>query len=386
MGTFADDMLPLLRTLPRPLAALLLQQGLRYEWMFPRERAELEETLKVLRDPRSEDSERAVQGFVALKVPASVQLPDWERQPAAFAEAFTAAMWSSDQIGSFRNAAKQLIGLQARSEGGGSRAVVIVMDAGLHAENASASLFRRLRSVGTHFTSVPKEATSGSALQRWIAARGASDPTAYAHWVVSGDDVLKPLPADPIVVLTYAGLKPARQHLLGLMNQARSAQTAGGPEGLRSAMMAMRPEQIGLQEGTDPVLSAFATEVLVSGSGTQLYSTTFVQWVIREALRRAQPSTIVARFTPRSRSASMDVRLSRAEEEPPLDPAGSLVDAEMHTYMSYVNLLRLGGAERSHFLVWHEGYGQALLVGPGVSAGQTERAKTNLAELLTRMA
>jgi len=53
--------------------------------------------------------------------------------------------------------------------------------------------------------------------------------------------------------------------------------------------------------GGDAVLNRFQLSVLTEGSGTQIYSTTFVQWAARELLRRAQPLTLLARFAPRLR-------------------------------------------------------------------------------------
>ena len=52
--------------------------------------------------------------------------------------------------------------------------------------------------------------------------------------------------------------------------------------------------------GADAMLTRFQLSLLTEGSGTQVFATTFVQWAAREALRRAQPITLLARFTPRS--------------------------------------------------------------------------------------
>ena len=41
------------------------------------------------------------------------------------------------------------------------------------------------------------------------------------------------------------------------------------------------------------MLNRFQLSLLTEGSGTQVFSTTFVQWAAREALRRAQPLTLV---------------------------------------------------------------------------------------------
>ncbi len=385
MSEFAAQSLLLLRTLPVPLAALLMQQVLRYGTMFPRERHELEATLASLQPPRSAEKEHAVAAFAALRLSAGLKTSTWENDPASWMESFTAEMWSTGQIGALRDAARLVLPVQAADAPDAQRrAVVVVFDKRLQADGGAAALFRRLRPAGTHFAAVGAKDADG-VLRQWLTARADAHAEPYAHWMVCGEAVAA-LQVPKTATLSYAALQPARQHLLHLMNEARNEQGGGGPEGLRHAMQQLKPQQMGLPADTDPVLAAFATDVLTGGSGTQLYATTFVQWTAREVLRRAQPRTLVARFTPRNQSASMDMRLAHPTAEPPLDGAGSLLDAEMGAHLTQVNLQRLPGAERAHFLAWHEGYGQAVLIGEGVAAGVETGTRTSLRDLLQRMA
>ncbi len=60
----------------------------------------------------------------------------------------------------------------------------------------------------------------------------------------------------------------------------------------------MKPEEAGLNAGGDTVLNRFQLSLLTEGSGTQVFSTTFVQWAAREALRRAQPLTMLDPLRP----------------------------------------------------------------------------------------
>jgi hypothetical protein len=147
-----------------------------------------------------------------------------------------------------------------------------------------------------------------------------------------------------VVSLSYNGLSEARQKLLAFCNAARNTAASGDPKGLRHALLHLTPEQIGLSSIENPILRTFAMEIFTEGSGTQLYSTTFVQWTIREVLRRAQPQTLLARFTPRSAATAIDVRIASPELEPASDCAGSLIDAQMGAYLSYLNLMRLPGS------------------------------------------
>ena len=68
---------------------------------------------------------------------------------------------------------------------------------------------------------------------------------------------------------------------------------------------------------------------LTEGSGTQVFSTSFVPWTAREALRRAQPLTLLVRFAPRQRQKPMNELLSANPNQLELDVSGSLMDADM---------------------------------------------------------
>ena len=119
----------------------------------------------------------------------------------------------------------------------------------------------------------------------------------------------------------------------------------------------------------DPVLDRFQLKVLTEGSGTQIFSTTFAQWSAREALRRAQPLTLLVRFTPRQKLRSMNELLSDSHSIPELDFVGSLVDAEMGAYYHWINQQRLSGASQSVFIAWFEDHEQAIVVSPALPRG-----------------
>ena len=107
-------------------------------------------------------------------------------------------------------------------------------------------------------------------------------------------------------------------------------------------------------------------KLLTEGSGTQIFSTTFAQWTAREALRRAQPLTLLVRFAPRQRQKPMNELLTESSDRPELDPVGSLIDADMGAYYNWINQQRLPGADQSSFLAWFENHGEALAIGPSM--------------------
>jgi hypothetical protein len=145
----------------------------------------------------------------------------------------------------------------------------------------------------------------------------------------------------------------------------------------------MTPEDLGLSDG---VVSRFQLSVLTEGSGTQIYSTTFVQWAARELLRRAQPLTLLARFAPRLKEQSIKDLLAQERQKPPVDPEGSLRDGDMGAYYTWLNLQRLPGSEQSGFLVWFEDHSEAVVIAPGMKPGSESNEALGLKELVSRIA
>jgi len=156
-----------------------------------------------------------------------------------------------------------------------------------------------------------------------------------------------------------------------------------GPETLRTLLAQIRPADLGLGKPGDEVLDRFQVKLLTEGSGTQIFSTTFAQWAARETLRRAQPLTLLVRFAPRQRQRPMNELLSSIQPDAELDPAGSLVDADMGSYYTYLNQQRLTGADKASFLVWFEGQNEAVAIGPAMPRGTESSAPTDLKQLLT---
>jgi hypothetical protein len=162
-------------------------------------------------------------------------------------------------------------------------------------------------------------------------------------------------------------------------------QPGMGPEALRTTLAQLRPADLGMSQAGDAVLDRFRVKVLTEGSGTQIYSTTFAQWAAREALRRAQPLTLLVRFAPRQRQKTMNELLSTKPEQAELDPIGSLVDADMGAYYNWLNQQRLAGSEQSAFLVWFEGHNDAVAISPVMPRGTESTAVTDMQQLLSWM-
>jgi hypothetical protein len=211
-----------------------------------------------------------------------------------------------------------------------------------------------------------------------VGSRAKTLPASYAHWYIDGGT---PAHCDSaLTAVSYGALAPARDALLGKM-RAEVDRPGMGPEALRTRLAQLRPIDLAYSTG-DEVLDRFRIKMLTEGSGTQIFSTTFAQWTAREALRRAQPLTLLVRFAPRQRQKPMNELLATTLEPAELDPVGSLVDADMGAYYNWLNQQRLPGAERSSFIVWFEGHAQALVIGPSTPRGTTSANTVTLPELL----
>jgi hypothetical protein len=96
--------------------------------------------------------------------------------------------------------------------------------------------------------------------------------------------------------------------------------------------------------------------------------------------------TLLARFGPRQRENPMNVLLAESQRPPDLDPHGSLIDADMGAYYTWLNQQRLTGAEQSRFLVWFEDHPEAVAIGPRFERGAVSDGTVELAELAGRLA
>jgi hypothetical protein len=69
-----------------------------------------------------------------------------------------------------------------------------------------------------------------------------------------------------------------------------------------------------------------------------------------------------------------------------IDNAGSLVDADLATYYTWINLNRLEGSETSTFLAWSQAHRQAVAIGPGLPRGTEAPEATRMEGLLQMVA
>lgn len=375
--------LELLRRLPLSFVPLLLQEVIEYDWKFPAERQEVDAQFVFLGGLSRERFAATLAAFGRLTLSPDLERLDWPRTPGAFSERLSAHLWATGQIAAFRAAATDLLDAVRAALPPPPPAIprVGIAVVGQGVAERRTPLFRKLRPRGISFTNVDPRDGLRTVLE-WVAARATRHPASFAHWYVDGGEPAGRVPPG-VTVLGYQPLTPVRDAVVARMRGMIGAGV--GTEAQRSELMRLTPRDVGLLDSSaTAVLDHFSVSVLSEGSGAQFFSTTFVQWAAREVLRRAQPVTLVARFAPRLTERSMADALTGTPDREPLDPAGALVDADMGAYYTWLNQMRLPGADRAAFLAWFEGQTQAVLIAPSVAAGATSDERVDLTRLLER--
>jgi hypothetical protein len=379
----ATEYLPDLQQLPLSFLPFLLKEIISLDWKFPAERDELLQQLVYLKSLSATQRAEEMATFEQLHLSPDLQAFDWINKPGQFLEKLSAQLWATSQMDAFRSASQRYMQdfRTAHPDAAPSLPRLAIVLIGQGVSFTQYPLFRKLRRQGTYFGKV--DGSQGvEQVIRLIESRAVSQPVPYAHWFIDGNQIRV---SNPLVALiSYSDLGTIRVSLTSKMRQAFESRMS--PEALRTMLAEITPEDLGMNSTQgDAVLNHFKVTLLTEGSGTQIYSTTFVQWTAREALRRAKPLTLVARFTPRQREAPMNELLNGTFKNT-TDPAGSLVDADMGAWYTWISLQRLPGADQSSFLAWFEGHNEAVAVGPSFSKATEDNTPMAFAELLKRVA
>jgi hypothetical protein len=374
--------LALFREMPTIFLALLLRELIAWDWKFPAERNELTRQFNFLNSLSREQRIALFNPFANLKLSPELERADWVNAPTSFSEQLSAHLWATHQIDSFRTAAREFFDKVAAALPEQPPAVhrAAFVSFGHGVRNNSYPLFRKLRRRGAYFPKVTAE-DGLKTLVDAVNTRAHTHPESFGHWYISEASTREA--SAEVVPVSYEALRPLRATIQEKMRELY--ESASGPEAIRSLLAKMRPEDVGMSEAGNPVLSRFELSLLTEASGTQIYSTTFVQWAVREALRRARPLTLLARFTPRQREHPMNELLTEASSKPELDPQGSLIDADLGAYYTWLNQQRLTGAREATFLAWFEAGTEAVAIGPKFKPGSVSGAPISLADLVNQL-
>ena len=376
--------LGVIQKLPIAFAALLMSQVIGYDWLFPAERRTIDDQFAYLNSLSAGDLQQSLAGFAFPSLESNLKGRNWVERPGEFIEEFTADLWASHQIDRFRAVAGAYSSAWRRAypepEPVTARLAIVGLGKDLRAPDYP--LFRKLIPYGVHVSAVDPTDAWPAILER-LSQRASRYPLPYGHWYVDGG---APLPTvDPrLSTVTWAELSGTRAAVLQRM-QSVIQSGHGRPEELRTLMAETTPTEVAVndQDGNE-TLRRFKLSLLTEGSGTQIFSTTFVQWSAREILRRAQPCSLLLRFQPRQRQLPMNELLAANGDNNAVDPAGSLIDADMGAWYTWIDQQRLTGAGQASLIAWSEAHGQAVVIGPGAPRGTTTVNSTTLRQLFTQ--
>jgi hypothetical protein len=389
--SFAVANLPVLKRMPLILLTLVLRQVIQYDWCFPAEREELSIQFDLLGRMDAASFDALMAPFSAIPLSPELRGTDWVERPQQFSEQLTAYLWSQHQIDSYHEAAQSFQEYLRKSSGEKTPATPrwTIVAIGQGTDQAEHPLFRRLMPHGTLFTEV--DPVGGvDALMAEVRLRTQQHPLEYGHWYIEGGEPhSESVDVHGLTVMSYARLVPAARREFALLSHFAKRAGSGatvGVEAVSSYLAGLSPDDVGLEGTTaDAVLRHFEVNVVTQGAGCQIYGTTFVQWAARECLHRAQPLTLFARFATRQMSAPMEQLLTRDPLQQPQDREGSLVDADMGAYYTWINQSRLPGADQSRFLVCFEGRRLVCAISPNLPRGTTATASMKMQQVLERM-
>lgn len=359
--------LAVLRQMPVALLPVFLRELKNYDWQFPLEQQQVNRRLDFLQANPSSTA-----GFLRISVPHTMDRPENAANPERFLAEISAYLWSSLQMDAYRESAAEFmhryLAMNVPAPPALPRLLVILIGRG--AASPPAPLFQKLRKYGQIRTNVQTEGAS-QVIADIIRRRFVRHPAPYAHWYVDGGDALPGMMPTGVTHLSWPSLAAVDRQVLGhILSCIRSGS---GPEVLQEQLAVLSTQ--GLSAGkvavdsrlADSRLQHFAVSVLTEGSGTQIFSTTFVQRAMREILRRAQPVTVLSRFAPRQRQRPFNAMIEAVVRGSyDLDPDGSLIDADMAAYYGYLDLMELSGSAQSSILIWYEDHPVVFAAGPRI--------------------
>lgn len=208
-----------------------------------------------------------------------------------------------------------------------------------------------------------------SSIPALLAQQGNSD--ASDLWLIDAESHLQTLhgDAEATASLSWASLLPLRDHVLERVNTVpRSIEiTDQTLAAIRSENMdAWWPNEVKGQAR----LKKFLMDLYLSGNGALIFSNAFVQWAANEALRRARPRVLIARFGMRAKPKPFtgiaifenQHRISALPDTD--DPKGSAVDAAVLARYVQLAVERFPEGAQTAFLAIAESAKSAYLVAP----------------------
>ncbi len=281
------------------------------------------------------------------------------------------------------------------------RVVVVLYGQGIAIQRDK--LWARLGALGTR---VPLRLDGAAAPEPFLRALFALDGSATLFsalgapgesWVVEAGDALHSLCAGSggpasATAISYLRLREYRERLVRALYE-KVSKGVSGPQELAAWTRGLEAEPPpGALPGADAVVRAFVRDVLLGGNGTLLVNNTFVEWAAAQALRRAAPRLLVARFGVRDKmkpfSSLLLFSTPRPTDRVPIleDPFGSFVDVEQLAYYVWLHAEKNAAYRgKTLYLFLAEGVDQMLAIRPGAPLAASASADAALPDVAATM-
>ncbi len=201
------------------------------------------------------------------------------------------------------------------------------------------------------FTGHPEQASESPPPTLFHIRKESAGVPPLDNWIIEAGDALHALceqsagaaAGDSTTGMSYDRLRSYRDRL----SETIYSKVLSGLRSPLELAAYLKTLQVKPQEGvslySSEVVLAFIRDIFLAGAGTLIINNTFVEWGAVQALKRAQPRVLVARFGVRDKlkpfSSLLMFSKPRTTDQIPIlqDPLGSFVDAELLAYYLWLN-------------------------------------------------
>jgi len=174
-------------------------------------------------------------------------------------------------------------------------------------------------------------------------------------------------------ILEYGALKPLRDEFLAELNKA--PKNIEITDQVRYGLRRKSWEGLWREDlGGQPRLQRFMIDLFLSGNGAVIFPNSFVEWTASEAIRRARPRVVIARFGMRIKpkpftSIAVFENQQKVSSVPDADdPDGSAVDAGILARYVWLAASRYPEMERAYCVCVAESANSAYVLAPAGTA------------------
>ena len=350
-----DDVL---RRLPATVQAFILVDLQKWPALFPAEQRYQRTLLEHLSQTPPDALNRLTGGIARVETEAALTRIS-ERDPGRFQDQAQAALRKQNLVTAWRREIDLLFqqidpALEARLFPADAPRRVVLQLYGNGIAVQPDKLWSRFRTSGMRIPlRLDSVKSSGDYLRELTSFFGTlRSDAAFAPtdaWIIESHAALHDLvqkestEARPPTGLSYERLLPYRDVLMrALFTKIQSGVESPQAFAAYARSLRLAPEPGVLLNPTE-VVQTFVRDVLLTGNGTLFVNNTFVEWAAAQALRRAQPRILVARYGVRDRlkpfSSLLLFSQPRTSDVIPLveDPVGSFIDVEQLAYYVWVH-------------------------------------------------